>query len=43
MVLAEREPVDDLTVSYSICDTHTERLVSKLHKYYPPSPTRRAA
>jgi hypothetical protein len=43
VVLAEREPADDLSVSYAICETHAERLISKLHKYYPPATTRRAA
>ncbi len=42
-VPAEQESSDDLTVSYSICETHASKLVSRLHKYYPPSKSRQAA
>lgn len=27
---------DDLTIRYGICDQHTERLVSQLHRSFPP-------
>jgi hypothetical protein len=39
VVLAEREPVDDLRFEYAICDRHTARLVARLHKYFPPGET----
>ena len=26
----------DRPVRYGICDTHSDRLIAQLHKYYPP-------
>jgi hypothetical protein len=43
VVLAEREPADDLTVRYAICETHTSKLVSQLHKCSRPARSRPAA
>jgi hypothetical protein len=43
VVTATPEPADELTVSYVICDSHTSRLVSRLHKYYPPRKLQRTA
>jgi hypothetical protein len=43
VVVAECEPADDPTVRYGICETHTSKLVSQLHKYSRPARSRPAA
>ncbi|MBI2206498.1 MAG: hypothetical protein HYU41_21910 [Candidatus Rokubacteria bacterium] len=36
VTVAAGDQPDDLTISYGICDQHTARLVSQLHRYFPP-------
>jgi hypothetical protein len=38
VVLSEGSAPDDLTVTYGICQHHAARLVSQLHRHFPPRP-----